>query len=120
MHGLSDFIWFVQLRFTKLKVQLALVRIPFTCICVYRNTYSMVIRTVNIFQSLTMQGILGVNKLICSANVHKLAFFFDLIPCPRFVPKFVRCLDVIMAPSLSCFNSRLNAHWEDNPYKFTP
>ena len=28
--------------------------------------------------------------------------------------------NVVMAPSLNCFKSRLNTHWKNHPYKFNP
>ena len=28
--------------------------------------------------------------------------------------------NVVMAPSLNCFKSRLNTHWKKHPYKFNP
>ena len=28
--------------------------------------------------------------------------------------------NVVMAPSLNCFKSRLNTHWKKYPYKFNP
>ena len=48
-------------------------------------------------------------------NVRSNSFSIRVIDSRNSLPE-----SVIMAPSLNCFKSRLNSHWEFHPYKFDP